>query len=189
MDANLADVARFAQPDVAPASAGVGTAIDAVAVGDVDANGGLASAGVDDVRVRRRHGQGPDRGGGEEAIGHGPPVCSRIGRFPDAAGDGAEIEGVGIMPCAGYGNDPATPERSDAAPPEQPLEIVLLQLRHRLCAVSAPQPQSRVLPSWQAGLVVGQPSPVLPQEVDAWRAQGRSRSRRGDSSARPTFRP
>ena len=57
---------------------------------------------------RRRHGQGPDRGGGEEAIGHGPPVCSRIGRFPDASGDGAEIEGVGIMPCAGYGNDPAT---------------------------------------------------------------------------------
>jgi hypothetical protein len=34
------------------------------------------------------------------------------------------------MPRAGYGNDPATPERPDAAPPEQPFEIVLLQLRH-----------------------------------------------------------
>src|SRR5215211_2341420 len=110
VDANLADVARFGQSDVAPASAGVCTAIDAVAVGDVDADGGLASAGVDDVRVGRRYGQGPDRGGGEKAIGDGPPVCSRIGRFPDAAGDGAKIVGVGIIPCASYGNDPTTPE-------------------------------------------------------------------------------
>src|SRR5215218_2660188 len=76
VDANLADVARFAQSNVAPTPAGVGTAID-------------------DVRVRRCYGQGPDRGGGEEAIGDGLPVCSRIGRFPDAARDGAEIEGVG----------------------------------------------------------------------------------------------
>ena len=130
VDANLADVASFAQTDVAPASPGVGTAIDAVAVGDINADGGLAGAGVDDVRVRRRYGQGSDRGGGEEAIGHGPPVCSGIGRFPDAAGDGAEIERAGVMPGAGYGNDPATPERSDAAPSEQPLEIELLSLGH-----------------------------------------------------------
>src|SRR5829696_547666 len=130
VDANLADVARFAQPNVAPASAGVGTAIDAVAVGDIDADRGFASAGIDDVRVRSRHGQGTDRGGGEEAIGDWLPVCSRIGRFPDATGYSTEIEGIGIMPCASYRNDPATPERSDAAPPEKSLEIELLSLGH-----------------------------------------------------------
>jgi hypothetical protein len=130
VDANLADVARFTKADVPPASSGVGTSIDAVTVRDVDADGGLASAGIDNVRVGRRYGQGSDRGGGEEPIGHGPPVCSGIGRFPDAAGDSAEIERAGIMPCAGYGNDAATAERSDAAPPEQPLEIELLNLGH-----------------------------------------------------------
>ena len=47
-----------------------------------------------------------------------------------AVGDGAKIEGAGIMTGAGYGNDAATPERSDAAPSEQSLEIELLSLGH-----------------------------------------------------------
>src|SRR5688572_13511061 len=51
VDADPADVARLAQPDVGPGAAGVGGAVDAVAVGDVDADRRLAHAGVDDVGV------------------------------------------------------------------------------------------------------------------------------------------
>src|SRR5215212_8282234 len=55
VNANLGDVTRFAQPEVAPAAAGVGTAIGAVTMGHINTDGRLAGPGVDDVRVRRRH--------------------------------------------------------------------------------------------------------------------------------------
>ena len=54
VDADLADVARLGQAHVPPRDTGIGRLVDAVAVGDVDADRRFARAGVDDVAVGRR---------------------------------------------------------------------------------------------------------------------------------------
>src|SRR5215213_5511009 len=130
VDADLADVACVAQPGVDPAPPGVGTAVDAVAMGDVDADGRLAGTGVDDVRVGRRNRQRADRGCGEEAIGHGLPVGAAISCLPDAAGHRAEVVGVRLAAAAGHGDHTAATKGSNAAPPEQPLDIELPCISH-----------------------------------------------------------
>src|SRR5262249_5223001 len=93
MDQDVADVARVAQADVAPGAAAVAGAVDAVAVRDVAADGGLAGAGVEDARLRGRDGDRADGGGAEGAVRDVLPVAAAAGRLPDAAGAGAEVEG------------------------------------------------------------------------------------------------
>ena len=51
MHEDLADVAGLLEPDVGPGRAAVAAAVDAVAVADIDPDGRLARAGIDDVGV------------------------------------------------------------------------------------------------------------------------------------------
>ena len=131
VDADLADLAGLAQAGVAPGAAGVGAAVDAVAVGDVGADGRLAGAGVDHVGVGRGDGQRSHRGGGEEAVGDGAPVRAAVGRLPDAAGHRAEVVGRRVVGDAGDGDHAATAERADAPPLEQTVELELPRIRHQ----------------------------------------------------------
>ena len=80
--------------DMLPTAPGIGRFVDAVADGDINADGGFAAAGVDDVGVGRRHFQRADGRGREIAIADVFPVLAGIGGLPDAAADAAEIEGV-----------------------------------------------------------------------------------------------
>ena len=93
---------------VPPRHAGVGRLVDAVAVGDVDADRRLAGAGVDDVPVGGRHGQRPDRSGREEAIGDVLPELAGVVALPHAAGDGAEVEDRLVLRVGGNGDHPST---------------------------------------------------------------------------------
>src|SRR5215213_2205405 len=144
VDADLADVARITQPAVGPAPPGVGTAVDAVAMGDVDTDGRFAGTSVDDVRVGRRNRQRADRGCGEEAIGHGLPVGAAIGCLPDAAGHRAEVVGMRLLGAAGHGDHPTATKRTNASPPEQSFNVELPCISH----LEIPSPlRLRLLPA------------------------------------------
>jgi hypothetical protein len=123
MDADLADLARLAQPDMGPGAAGVGRAVDAVAVGDVGADRRLPRPGVDHIRIGRRHRQRPDRGRFQEPVRDRPPVRAAVGRLPDPTRHRAEVVGIGIARRPRHGHDAPAPERPDAAPAQQVVEI------------------------------------------------------------------
>ena len=116
IDADAADVARVGQADAAPGRAAVGRPVDAVAVRDVDADARLAGAGVDDVGVGGGHGDRAHGGGPEEAVGDVLPVGAAVGRLPDAAGAGAEVEGLRVRRVPGDRHHAAAAVRTDAAP-------------------------------------------------------------------------
>ena len=69
MDAHLADIARIFEAEMRPGLARVGGLVDAVAMRDIAANGGLAHANIDHVGVGGRDGDAADRGALEIAIG------------------------------------------------------------------------------------------------------------------------
>ncbi len=123
VDADLADVAGVPEANVGPGTTGVGAPVDPVAVGDVDADRGLARAGVEHVRVGRGDGERADGRRGEEAVGDAPPVDAGVGRLPDTPGHPAEVEGVRVVVAPGDRDHPAAPERTDAAPLEQSIEV------------------------------------------------------------------
>src|SRR5262249_60007322 len=117
------DLPGVLQAHVLPGLAGVGGLPDAGAVRDVAADGLLAAADVDDVRVRLADGDGAD-GAAEEAVGDVLPGGAAVAGAPDAAAGGAEVEQQRLAGHAGDGRRAAAAERADQAvaqPPEQRL--------------------------------------------------------------------
>src|SRR5882724_8644725 len=115
MDDDGADVASVLQADVAPGLAGVAGTIDAIAERDVAADAGFTAADVNHIGIGFGDGDGADGRGGlllEEGI----PGVARVGGFPNASGDGAKIESVGLAGHAGYGNGASAAEGADEAP-------------------------------------------------------------------------
>ena len=116
VDADFADVAGFFEADVAPARTAVGRFVDAVAIGDIEADIGLAGAGVKNVGVGLGQSQSTDGGGGEVAVRDILPVGAAVVRFPHAAAAGAEVEDHVFSGMSGYGGGPAAARGTDAAP-------------------------------------------------------------------------
>ena len=60
------------------------------------------------------------------SVGDVPPVDSGVCRLPDASRHRSEVEGgrLGRVPCDSH--HPPAPERSDAAPPHHPAQVVCL---------------------------------------------------------------
>ncbi|GBD16679.1 hypothetical protein HRbin26_01582 [bacterium HR26] len=116
VDHDLADVAGVGEPAVDPGTAGIRGLVDAIAVGDVVADAGLAGADIDDVGVGFRHRDGTDSGGAEEAVGDVAPGHPAVGRLPDPASAGAEVEGHRVRDVTGDGDHPPAAVRADAAP-------------------------------------------------------------------------
>ena len=104
------------KPDMAPRTTAISRLVDAIAVGDIDADGGFAHASVDDVGVGFRQRQRADRGGVEVAVRDILPILPGVFGFPDAAGAGAEVEGSEFSGVAGDGDHASAAEGSDAAP-------------------------------------------------------------------------
>ena len=119
MDADPADELAVLQADVLPAAPGIGRLVDAVAVGDVDADRRLAGAGVDHVGIGGRDGDRADRRAAHEAVGDAAPVHAAVVGLPDAAGAGAEVEHHLVDGIAGDGDDAAATRGTDAAPLER----------------------------------------------------------------------
>ncbi len=135
VDADLADVAGALQPEVAPGAAGVGGAVDAVAVGDVAADGRFAHRGVDDVRIGGAEGQPADGCALEEAVGDVFPILAAVGGLPDSAAGRAEVKNSDTRGVSGDGDDAAAAVGTDQAPLE-PVErigrrvLAILGVRH-----------------------------------------------------------
>ena len=108
---------RVGQADVGPGLAAISRTVHPVAVGHVPADAGLPHAGVDDVGVGGRDGDGAHRGGVEVAVGNVLPVGAAVGGLPHSAGARSEVEDHGIDRVAGDRHHPAAPGRADAAPP------------------------------------------------------------------------
>ena len=116
VDQHAADMLGVLQADIAPGQAGIGALIDAVAIGHVEPDGGLAHAGIDHVGVRARHRDRTNSRGLQEAVGDAAPVEPAITGLPDAAGTGAEIEGHLVVEVAGHRHHTPATRRTDAAP-------------------------------------------------------------------------
>ena len=99
-----------------PGPARIGRFVDAVAVGDVDPDGGLAGAGIDHIGIRGRHRDRADGGASHEAVGDAAPVDAAVYGLPDAAGAGAEIGNHLVRGIARDGDHAAAPRRTDASP-------------------------------------------------------------------------
>ena len=116
VDHNASDLARGFEADMGPGLARVGGFEHADAIGVLAADIGLAGADVDDVRIRRGHGDGADRADRNALIGDGIPRAAGVFGLPHAAADGAEIEGVGLIGVAGDGIRASAAHGTDVAP-------------------------------------------------------------------------
>ena len=84
------------EADRRPGLSPVPRSVHAVAVGDVRAHVGLARASVEDLRVRRRDRDRPDRGNGLRVEDRFPRATGVLA-FPDSAADRPEIEMFGLL--------------------------------------------------------------------------------------------
>ncbi len=130
MHDDRADVAAVFQADIPPIAAAIDGLINAVAIGDIAAERGLAGAGVDRVVIARRDRDRADRRRGMLLVEHRLPVGAAVGRFPHAACDRAEIISVRLTRDAFDRDRASAAERSDLAPlhaaPELFVELTLL---------------------------------------------------------------
>src|SRR5262249_47592506 len=117
---DIADVARIAQARVAPGASAVGGFIDAVAMGHIATDGGLAGTNVKHVGGRGSHSYGADSRGVKEAVGDVLPERAATGGLPDATGAAAEIEGAVVGWMASDGHDAPAAMRANATPLERP---------------------------------------------------------------------
>ena len=142
MDSDPRDVPRVLQAHVLPRLPSVGGPVHAVAVGHVAADAGLAGTGVDHVGVGLANGQRAHRRGVEIVVADGLPVGAAVGRLPDAAPDGAEVEDHWVAGVARGGHDTAAPRWTDAPPPQGLHQAGIDAARH---SHLAPRVSTRVI--------------------------------------------
>ena len=124
IDAEACDLLAVGEAGGLPGAAAVAGPEHALALGNVAAHVGLASADVDDTRIGRRQGEGADglhRLGVEQRL----PGAAGIARLPHSAIDAAEVEVFALARHAGHGQHAAAAEGADAAP------VQGIQLRRR----------------------------------------------------------
>ena len=117
VDSDLADVPGVVEPEVHPAPPPVGGAVDPVAMGDVAADGALARAGPDDVRVGVGHRERAHRRGVQVPVAHVRPGDAGVPGLPDAASHRSKVEHRGLGRIAGHRHHPPAARRADAAEP------------------------------------------------------------------------
>src|SRR6516165_10484390 len=116
MDSDAPDEPGLAEAEMAPPAAGIGRFVDAVAIGDIEPDRGFPGAGINHIGIRGSDGERADRGRGEKAVDHAAPISAAVGRLPDTAGAGAEVEYSGVFGVTRDGDDAAAARRPDAAP-------------------------------------------------------------------------
>src|SRR6202162_3737585 len=114
MDPDPRDLTRVLQSDVLPGEPAVRRLPDPVSVRDVSADRRLPHPDVDDVRVRLRDRDRPDRPRLEVLVRNVLPVRPAVRRLPDSSPRSPEIEGQRVMPPPRDGNRPSSPIRTDA---------------------------------------------------------------------------
>src|SRR6266850_468037 len=115
MDDEFADVPGVLQSDIGPGLPSVIRTIDAVTERDISADASFAGSRVNDVRIGIRDRDAADGRGGL-LFEKGIPGDAAVRSFPDAAGDGAKVIGIGLARDASDGQDPAAAKRTDQTP-------------------------------------------------------------------------
>ena len=110
------DMAAVLQTDMAPVSSSIDRLINAVAVGDVSAQGRFARADIDDIVIARCDRDRADRRGRMLLVEHRLPVRAAIARFPHAASYTAKVIGVGLARDALDRDRASAAERPDLTP-------------------------------------------------------------------------
>ena len=123
VDADAGDLLGVLKTDVRPGGAPVGGLVDAVTVRRVAADGRLAHAGDDHVRVRLGDGDRADRGGLQELVGNRFPRAAAVGGLPQPAAGRAEVEDERLATNARDRGDTAAAERADV-PELQARELI-----------------------------------------------------------------
>jgi hypothetical protein len=118
IDEDGRDLFRGAEPHVRPRAAGVDRFVDAVALIDRAAGDLIAGADPNDIRIRRRDGDGADRGNAGDAVEHRIPDFARARGLPDAGRRRAHVECAGFANGARRSGDASATEGADAAPDE-----------------------------------------------------------------------
>ncbi len=127
IDDDLRDLLAVPEAEVGPGPAGVGRFVDAVADREVGPLEALTARDVDDVRVRGRDGDGPDRAR-RLVVEDGAPGAAVVGRLPDAAVANAHVEDVGLRWDAGYGPGAPGAVGPDRAPAHLGEELLVKRL-------------------------------------------------------------
>ena len=123
VDDDRADLLPIAQSHVFPCFAAVGRFVDAVACRKVRSLQPLATADVNDVRVRRRNRESADRSG-RLIVEYRIPGVAEVRGLPDASVVDADEEDVRLSRNAGGSDGTAATEWSDHAP------VKLVEMSH-----------------------------------------------------------
>ena len=110
MDANASYLSRVLQAHVGPGLSAVSGLVNAVTVGGIGPQAGLAGASVDHVGVRIGDSDGSYSRGIEEAVGYVLPVGPAVVGLPYAPSGGTMIEDQGVDRVSGDGYASAAPE-------------------------------------------------------------------------------
>src|SRR6266850_4117774 len=115
MDDEFADMPGVLQSDVGPGLARVIRTIDAIAEGYISADAGFAGSCVNHVGIGIGDRDAADGRGGL-LFEKGVPRDATVRGFPNTAGNGAKVIGIGLARDTGDGQDPAAAKGTDQAP-------------------------------------------------------------------------
>ena len=116
MDTDPPDLAGIGKAQVGPGFTGVLRPIDPVAVGKVAADAGFAHPDVNNIGIRRRHGDGTDGTGTEIAVGNVVPRLTGVFSLPHTSTGSALVVDQRLTGDTGDGRDPPAPKGPDKAP-------------------------------------------------------------------------
>ena len=117
MDLDAGDLPSLWQPDMCPGLAAVRRFVHAVAMAGSDPSDRLLpSTDVDDVGVRRRHGNGADRADVEVVVGEILPGQTGVLRLPQATAGGTHVVKLWVLGYACDGGHAAAAEGTHQAP-------------------------------------------------------------------------
>ena len=116
MNANFADMTGFLQADVCPSFTAIGRLVHPITVGDIEADGSFACAGVDNVWIGIRHCDCPYGSTIEKSVRNIFPVRSGIVSFPDTTGTCAKVEHRQFCRMSRHSNNTPASWGTDTAP-------------------------------------------------------------------------
>src|SRR5262249_50099241 len=115
VDRDLGDLLRVTQPQVCPRLPGVAGSVNAVTDGEVWTRQPFTATNVQNIGIRRRHGDPADRPG-RLIVEDRLPRAAGVGRLPDAAVNHPDVKGVRLARVPGSSFRPTRAERTDVAP-------------------------------------------------------------------------
>src|SRR5215472_14546848 len=127
IDRQCRDLLSILQTQMAPGLAAIRRFVDSIPYGKVGTLQSFSTGHVNDLRTRRRDGDGANRSS-VDLVEDRLPSAAKIIRLPDASVDGADIEDVRLL-----GNTCRRPRAAPAKWPDQAPAHLPVEVLTRLC--------------------------------------------------------